>query len=155
MTNLQLSEKCSKSDIIRISQDAINEIIETGKIVQGAELIIKMEALIKEIRGNIQFVEAVREEVAKFGKSLETASGTKIELAEVGTKYEFGQCGDPVLRQLEADVNELSAKLKERQAFLKALPSSGIDFVDQEGEVHKIYPPSKYSTSSFKATISK
>jgi hypothetical protein len=46
---------------------------------------------------------------------------------------------------LKADID---AQLKEREAFLKAIPKAGQDIITPEGEVVNIFPPSKSSITS-------
>jgi hypothetical protein len=46
----------------------------------------------------------------------------------------------------------LTAKVKEREAFLKGLPYEGMTVVDEvTGEVSKVYPPAKKSSDVIKA----
>jgi hypothetical protein len=98
----------------------------------------------------------IREEVAKYGKGgYVTPRGAKFELAEVGYKYDWNACQDPILEQLESEVNSLKDRLKQRQEFLKTVPKEGIDIIFDGGEVCRIYPPIKTSTSSYKVTLPK
>jgi hypothetical protein len=115
-----------------------------------------MESFVKEVKGNKQYIDFVRDEIAKHGKVANTGSGTKIELAEVGTKYDFSQCEDPTLLELERKINYLDSELANRKDFLKTVPLSGLLVTDETtGETYKVYPPSKTSTSSYKVTIAK
>jgi hypothetical protein len=49
----------------------------------------------------------------------------------------------------------LDEQIKDREKFLKSIPTEGIEIVDMDGVVKRVYPPSKSSTSSVKTTISK
>lgn len=145
----------TKQDIKDIARISVQEMMDSGQIIQGAEMLVKMESLIKEIRSNADFIEFVREEISKHGKAVTTPNGTKLELAEVGTKYDYSNTGDPIVEHLTKQIDELTEALKVRQNFLKNVPISGMDYVDEDGVIYRIYPPAKYSTSSFKSTISK
>lgn len=158
MTNYHLPSigpAVTKQDIKDIARISVNEMIDSGRIVEGAEIIVKMENMIKEIKGNADFVEAIRNQISMHGKTLTTPNGTKLELAEVGTKYDYSNTGDPIVEHLTKQIDEITEALKVRQNFLKNVPIAGMDYVDEDGVVHRIYPPAKYSTSSFKSTISK
>jgi hypothetical protein len=72
----------------------------------------------------------------------------------VGTKYDYSQCGDPEIDELNEKINQLKVLLEARQDFLKKLPPSGIE-LRRGDELIWIMPPSKSSTSSIKTTISK
>lgn len=132
---------------------SVFEIVEDGKILEAVELISVMEQFIKEVKGNPDYLNAVCDEVAKYGKAKETES-MKIELAEVGVKYNFDVCGDPIIKDLQWQLDNLEAKVKERKEFLKTVPSGGMSLV-MEDEIVTVYPPVKSSTSSYKTTIKK
>jgi hypothetical protein len=134
---------------------SLQEIFQNGKIIEAAEALSVMETFIKELRGNKQFSDYVREEISKNGKQLETNSA-KLELAETGIKYSFDNCGDPIYQQLEQQLQSIEADLKDRKEFLKTVPASGLSIInEQTGEVSTIYPPSKQSTSTYKITLKK
>jgi hypothetical protein len=129
--------------------------MENGNIIEAADMIAKIELFIKEIKGNPEYIDYLRYEVAKYGQSMTTATGTKIELSEVGTKYDYVFCEDDIYNELVIRRDALDEQIKERQQFLKTLPSEGIDIINEDGVVSRIYPPSKSSTSSVKCTIQK
>lgn len=134
---------------------SLQEIFENGKIIEAAEALSVMENFIKELRGNKQFTDYVRDEIFKNGKQLETNSA-KIELAETGVKYNFDNCGDVIFEQLSQQLESIEQQLKDRKEFLKTVPASGLQILnEQTGELHTIYPPSKSSTSTYKITLKK
>lgn len=150
-----ISNDLSKGQIKIIAESVINELGESGRVLEAAETLTKMETLCKEIRGNREFIDFVRDEIEKHGKELVTANGVKLELAEVGTKYDYSQCNDDVLSELEFQLTIIEAKIKERQTFLKTIPARGMEIIKDGGEVALIFPPTKSSTSSYKTTIKK
>lgn len=149
----EITEKISKKDIQLLASRIIDKVCLNGNIIELAEQIAKMDLLIKEIKDCDNYKDYIINEVSKFGKSYTTSSGTKIELAEVGTKYDYGQTGDLIMVDLELQKAILDAKIKERQTFLKSIiKPMEVLFSD---EVVTLYPPAKTSTSSVKITISK
>jgi hypothetical protein len=151
----ELTTKITKTDIRTISNNMVADILNNGNIIESADAISKMETLIKEIKSTPEWIDYLREEVAKRGASVITPSGTKIELAEVGVKYDYSQCNDDILKSLIEEQDRIELMIKERQTFLKTIPVSGLDIVTINGELMTIYPPSRSSTSSIKTTISK
>lgn len=149
----QLSRNLTKTQIKSIAENAVLEIIDNGRILEGVELLSVMEQFIKEVKGNDQYIDCVITEVSKYGKSKESES-MKIELCEVGTKYNFDLCGDPIIKDLQWKLDNLEAEIKARKEFLKTVPQSGMDIVVGD-EICTIYPPVKLSTSSYKTTIKK
>ena len=150
-----INSNITKRDLNIIAESTINELIDKGNIAEAIDVIAKMEYLIKEIRANNDFINYVRGYITLQGKEIELNTGTKIELAEVGVKYDFSKCNDEQLLNLEESKIQLDNLIKERQAFLKSLPSEGMDIVTPYGELVHVYPPSKSSTSSFKVTLKK
>ncbi len=149
----EITEKISKQDIKSLANKVVDNVCVTGNIIELAENLAKMDLLIKEIKDNDNYKDYILNEVSKYGKSHVTASGTKIEVAEVGTKYDYTQTGDIILIDLELQKVIIENKIKERQAFLKAIKSpTDVRFGD---ELITLYPASKTSTTSIKTTISK
>lgn len=150
-----LTNGISKSQLKIMADMSLQEIFENGKIIEAAEALSVMENFIKELRGNKQFTDYVRDEISKNGKQLETNSA-KIELAETGVKYNFDNCGDVIFEQLSQQLESIEADLKDRKEFLKTVPVSGLSIMnEQTGELTTIYPPSKSSTSTYKITLKK
>tara|TARA_R110000868_G_scaffold106790_1_gene292612 strand:+ start:228 stop:695 length:468 start_codon:yes stop_codon:yes gene_type:complete len=151
-----ITNELSKTQIKVIADQTASDIIDNGKdIIQIADTIAKMELFIKELKANPEYLDYLITEVSKFGKGTTTSTGTKLELAEVGVKYDFSQCNDPELKKMEQEFEVLEEKIKCRKDFLKTLSANGIDVMTEEGELITLYPPSKTSKSSVKTTILK
>lgn len=149
----QLTRNLTKTQIKSMADNSVMEIIDNGRILEAVELVSVMEQFIKEVKANPEYIDSVRTEVEKYGKIKETES-MKIELAEVGVKYNFDVCGDPIIKDLQWQLDNLEAKVKERKEFLKTVPLGGMSLV-MDDEIVTVYPPSKSSTSSYKTTIKK
>ena len=150
----QLASGISKTQIKVVAQNSVQELLNKGNILEAAEMISVMETFIKEVRASKEFTEYVRDEVSKNGKDITNPSGAKIELAETGVKYDFSKCGDYELDQLQNHLESIEEQISKRKEFLKSIPLSGIEVVNED-EVYKIFPPSKSSTSSYKITLCK
>ena len=78
----------------------------------------------------------------------------KFERKEVGIKYDYSQCNDSKLVELEAELAQITELVKARQALLKSAPQGGLIVTDPEsGETYTVYPPSKQSTTSIAVTL--
>ena len=152
-----INHELTKSQIKVIAQTTVNEILDGGKdIVQISEMLTKVQLLIKEMKDSSEFNDALIYEVTKFGRGYVTPGGTKMEVGEFGTKYDFSKCGDLIFDQLEQQQKSIDEAVKERKEFLKKVPSEGMQVLDSNsGEVITIYPPSKSSSTSVKFTIQK
>lgn len=150
-----INSNITKGDLNIIAESTINELINNSNVTEAIDVIAKMEYLIKEIRSNKDFIDFVRGYVSLNGKEVELNTGTKIELAEVGTKYHYENCNDLMLEELNKQKSIIEETIKERQMFLRSLPLEGLDIVTIHGELVRVYPPSKTSTSSFKVTLKK
>lgn len=152
-----ISNELTKTQIKVIANQTANDIIEKGlDVTKIADTLAKMELFIKELKLNPEYIDTLIHEVSQYGKGMTTSTGTKLELAEVGTKYDFSQCNDNKLKQMELDYELLGEEITKRKEFLKALSPKGITELDEEtGEAVTLYPPSKSSKSSVKCTIVK
>lgn len=105
------------------------------------------ERILKEIAPNI-----LKEADQYPGTEFEYA-GNKITKAEHGAKYDYSNCGDPVYEKLLGESTLANDRLKGREIFLKSLKEP-LTVVDEDsGEVSKINPPTKKSTSGLNVTI--
>jgi hypothetical protein len=140
-------------------------IYERGNGLAYIETIKFFAALDKQINGDKaakiepdnEFIDYVRDEIKNFGagKDFTTQRGVKFSLAETGTTYDFSQCNSPELEELENEAKNVADKLKAHKEMLKTIPLSGMDVITKDGENVKLYPPSKFSKSSFKVTLPK
>ena len=112
-----------------------------------------MEDFIKMLTTNSRYKDAVLNEGMKHGKSFQF-NGSKMEIKETGVKYDYSKCGDPNWQLLEDQITDLKDKQKAVEAHLKVLPAEGIEVVNADsGEVIKMYPPVKTSTTSIAVTL--
>ncbi len=63
----QISAGLTKNQIKIIAQNSINELMDSGRILEAAEALSIMEKFIEEVRSSKAFTDYVREEVAKNG----------------------------------------------------------------------------------------
>jgi hypothetical protein len=151
-----ITSNFTKTQLKIIADGYLQEISDKGAVLELADLISKMEYFIKMVRENKDYIEEVRSEVQKFGKEYKSPSGTKIELAETGTKYDYTNCGCSELLELEDIQDQVESKIKAMKDFLKALPDEGMMVMNSTtGELEMVFPPIKTSTSSFKTTLPK
>lgn len=87
----------------------------------------------------------------QYGKS---AIGYKVEIAEAGVTYDYSHCNDKEIVNLYKEMDKIKEKIKQREKFLKSLKPEGFEYADSEtGEVIKLYPPVKKSTTTPRFTL--
>lgn len=158
----------SKANAKSFHEMAKARIYQQGGAFEYVETIKFFAALDKQINGDSaskiepdkEFIDYLREEIRKQGNGgdkaeFKTERGVKFTLAEVGSSYDFSQCNDPELTDMETLYSFYANKVKERKDFLKTVPFSGMDILTKEGELVTVYPPSKSSKSSFKISLPK
>lgn len=111
-----------------------------------------MEDIIKLLNDNTIYKKAILDGAEKFGQKSFQFMNSKVEIKEVGVKYDFSQCGDPVYQQYEQFAESTKASLKERADFLKTVPAKGME-LKIDDELVTVYPPSKSSTTSIAVTL--
>ena len=93
------------------------------------------------------------DEAQRYGKSFDYQTA-KIDIREVGVKYDYSGCGSSALAELYEKQNAINDAIKELEAYHKPLPTSGIQVLNPStGEVETHYPPSKSSTTSVAVTL--
>jgi hypothetical protein len=108
-----------------------------------------------KIEPDKEFVDYAREEIKRNGEKekFTSARGVKFENAETGTSYDFTNCGDPILVDLEEKAKAFAEQVKSRKEFLKTIDGSVNILIGDE--VVTVYPPVKSSKSSFKVSLPK
>jgi hypothetical protein len=141
----------TKSEIEVFSNKLINE-LESG-YVNPLELL-RYQKCIEKVFDKVKetLTKLAREEAEKHGAKQFEFKGVKMELAEVGTKYDYSNCNDFVLGQLTESVNTFSEMKKQRETMLKAIKEP-MNLISDDGEPYTVYPPTKTSTSSIKVTV--
>lgn len=125
-----------------------------GEILSGNEDPLKVLRQLKFVEKTIasllkdsELEEHFLEEANKYGKSF-THADTKFTVQEVGTKYDYSTCNDPIWNDLAEKKEQISEEMKAREFFLKTIPIEGVASLDT-GEV--ICPALK--TSSTKVVV--
>ena len=115
--------------------------------------IITMQKAIEKVFDAVKptLSELARAEAEKHGKSFDF-KGAKIECVEVGTKYDFSECGHLDYDDLCEKINQLTEMKKNYETMIKTYKEPQ-DLVSIDGEVMTVYPPKKTSTSSIKVTL--
>lgn len=141
----------SKAERQDFAQSVVNGLKEGHSDPLKVHLQVKcMEDLIKQITSHPDYKELTLDEAAKYGKSFEMHNA-KFEVKEMGVKYDYSACGDPIYNELSQKMAELEKEIKDRQAFLKAVKPGTEILV--EDEVVILYPPVKTSTTSITVNL--
>ena len=147
--------------------EMMNEVLN-GR-VNPLELHLRLKAaeeVIKALTSMPAYKGILLDEAAKHGKSFQYQTA-KVEVKEVGVKYDFSQCGNSQLAELYEKQNAINDAIKEWEAYHKALPVSGATnfvhkryvnpdgsvVIESTGEVETHYPPAKTSTTSVAFTL--
>lgn len=113
-----------------------------------------MEDIIKLLNTNTRYKSAVLEAAQVYGQKSFEYQNSKVEIKEMGTKYDFSKSSDPVLTSLYEQQAKIDEAVKARETMLKTIPEKGMIITDEEsGETFTIYPPAKSSTTSVAITL--
>lgn len=117
--------------------------------------ISALEQVIKAVKADNEFRDAVLNEANKYGSKSFDAFNAKISVKETGVKYDYSFCGLPEYDAVCNEIDKLTEKKKQFEKYLQTI-SEPIDFVNPEtGEMTKIYAPAKTSTTAVTITINK
>jgi hypothetical protein len=145
VNNLSLFET-SKQERQIFAEQITNSLLEGLTDPLKVHLQVKcMEDFIKQITSNSVYKDLIVTEAIKYGKTFEHHNA-KFEIKEAGVKYDFQNCNDPILKELEDKFSILDTEVKERQKFLKSIKESVEVLIGDE--IVTLYPPVKTSTTS-------
>jgi len=142
----------TQTEIDHVS-DSVIKSVKDGE-VSAIKVLIQLRAM-ERATGRIltEIKENYLTESDKYPGNQFDFMGNKVEKAELGTKYNFEHCGDPVWMHYSQAALAANNSLKDREAFLKALKEPITIVDEQSGEICTIVPPLKTSTSGLKVTI--
>ena len=112
-----------------------------------------LEDMLETLKSNKDYKDTVLQAAVLNGKDFEYMSA-KFNIREVGVKYDFSQCGSNDYNDIMVDYNDVIKRKKDMEDFLKKVPHQGLDIINGvTGEVTKVYPPAKSSTTSVAVSL--
>ncbi|HKR03496.1 MAG TPA: hypothetical protein VJY62_02590 [Bacteroidia bacterium] len=127
--------------------------VKSGE-VNPLELHVKLTAMQKAMDQVKKEIGALTlQEAEKHGAKMFEAYSSKIEIYELGTKYDFSNCNDPEWVEAKQKEDEAAEKRKERETLLRSVKGSLEIVIPGTGEIAKVYPPTKSSTTGIKVTL--
>ena len=143
-------QEMGKLEITTLAHSIGDLITENGgEIVKTLAIATKYQLLFSEIEKNLS--KNGVNELLKYDGSKTNAFRVELQVAEVGTRYDFS--ANRKWNDLNEEINSLKEKQKELEAFCKALKSKTITVDEETGESFEFFPPAKSSTTSIKKTI--
>ena len=144
----------NKESIQEITNSFINPIANGDVQIEKGILILR--AIKKAIEdAEEKLYDDVVDAISKYGKDGASINGAKINIKEVGVKYDFENCKDDIWNDLSEQIKVLSEQRKEREAFLKTLTKAFTYVDDSTGEIITIYPAIRKSTTGFTIQFAK
>lgn len=151
--------------VLALNPTSVAEAVKQAKeaIIQGTiDPIIahinvqKMAKIIDEYSKDKQVRRITLDALELYGQKTVTKGDATLEITETGTRYDYSTTGDARIAELYELKKALDADIKEREQYLKSLPSSGVQVIDPDtGEVATLYPPCKTSTTWIRTTFAK
>jgi len=112
-----------------------------------------LEDMLETLKANKDYKDAVLQAAVLNGKDFEYMSA-KFNIREVGVKYDYTKCESPAYEEILTEYNSAAKAKKDMEEFLKKVPHSGLDIINGvTGEVTKVYPPAKSSTTSVAVSL--
>jgi hypothetical protein len=144
----------TKEERTQVVHEIFQELLN-GRI-NPMELHIRMKCLeevVKQLTSMPAYKAIVLDDAEKHGKSFQYHNA-KVDIREVGVKYDYSGCGSSTLNELYQKQDAINDAIKDNESYLKQLPASGIQVLNQStGEVETHYPPAKTSTTSVAVTL--
>jgi len=144
----------TKEERTQVVREIFQELLE-GRI-NPMELPIRMkciEEVVKQLTSMPAYKAIVLDDAEKHGKSFQYHNA-KVDIREVGVKYDYSGCGNSTLAELYERQEVIAEMIKAREAYHRSLPKTGIGAIHPStGEVETHYPPAKTSTTSVAVTL--
>lgn len=109
-----------------------------------------IEDLGKKVKGTLDT--HLVEEASKYTKTF-MYKGSEFTTMEAGTRYDYSECGHQEYNDLVSQIKVLEARKKEIEEDLKGIKGSRTEVNEDTGEIIKLYPPKKTSTTTVSTTI--
>jgi hypothetical protein len=138
---------------VEIFSNQLVSAVQNGEVnpLQLKALFKIMEKVAEKVDAQIK--DNLLREADKWAEKKFNLYGFDIEKCEVGTKYDYLACGDPIYEQRHAILEAAKAQLEERATFLKSLTAPLTIVDDESGEVATVRPPVKKSTEGLKFSM--
>jgi hypothetical protein len=144
----------TKEERTAVVREIFDELLN-GRI-NPMELHIRMKCLeevVKQLTSMPAYKAIVLDDAEKHGKSFQYHNA-KVDIREVGVKYDYSGCGNSTLAELYERQEVIAEMIKAREAYHRSLPKTGIGALHPStGEVETHYPPAKTSTTSVAVTL--
>jgi len=131
-----------------------------NEVVEGIESPTQVGGAIRNLQDILEAIQTdikkyIIEEVERNGGNY-TEGGVSFQIKEGGVKWDYSNTNDFTLDELKESLELAAKNYKEREGFLKSLPQGGVEVIDEStGEVKKILPPIKSSTTTVAISLSK
>lgn len=154
MQTLAQSVVLSKEAQTRMADELVAQVTEGN--VDPIQAFVQVKALLEtadQFLKNPEIVAAVQSAAEERGK-MAVFAGTKVGVSYT-TRYDYSMCGDSEYDALIKEKENLDAKIKARQMFLKSVPDK-VEVVDHEtGALVTICAPLPTKSSSLRVTFAK
>jgi hypothetical protein len=143
-------KQMSKAEIVMLANSISGLITNSGsEILITLAMATKYQLLFSEIEKNLS--KNGVNELHTYDNSKKNVYQVELQVAEVGTKYDF--TANAKWNTIQEQINSLKEEQKNVEAFCKSLKSKTITVDEETGEAVEFYPPAKSSTTSIKKTI--
>ena len=135
----------------------VNQVV--SEVRDGVYNPLQLKIVLKAIQKSCEEIEKQTNDLSifeaeKYGKKSFDMMDVRVEVSELGTKYDFSNCNHPELIRIEGEIKKLSAEKKRIELFMKTITESMVICnVDTGGEHVEINPPIKSSTTGLKITF--
>ena len=153
MANIQIvnTKLLTKAGIAETA-DQIVQSLDNGEVNPlDLKLAFKaIEDLGKKVKGTLDT--HLVEEASKYTKTF-MYKGSEFNTMEAGVKYDYSVCGHTEYNELTAEMIRIDKRMKEIEEDLKGIKGSRTEVNEDTGEIIKLYPPKKTSTTTVSTTI--
>jgi hypothetical protein len=139
----------TRNEIDRIGRMLIQQVKDGN--MSASKAVAMLKALAEAIDNALTSLkESALDELQTYPKGQAIiVKGAEFTIKEAGVKYDYASCGDSFLMDMMQEKEELEAKIKDRQKFLRSIKGSEMIVDTRTGELCELKPPTKTSTTTY------
>ncbi len=154
MSNVILSMPEGKA-AVQARVQSLKDVILSGNTdpIQVEVWLKGIEKVVEAVRGDMEVKEVVTDAISAYNEKTFEVYGARITKKMSAARYDFRFCEDVVWEMLDAELESLKEKIKNREDFLKTVKEPKDEINPLTGEIFVVKPPVKKQYETYSITL--
>lgn len=148
LTKIILNPNLTKKQVVEIAENEANQIAEAAD-----QSLLPVIVNLKRAKDYLETFEkglkkSLLTEALSYSDKSFKAHGARFDVKEVGSRWNYCNCQDPVYNELLEKEKEIAEQRKQREKFLQSIKGHMTVIDEESGEAVTVYAPVKTSETS-------